>query len=274
MLTFKDFFEASGMTDQDFSGMGREASMAQGRDIGEKFVRDQLRQYGVNIDLTNSFHQDAILKIDGYWNGKPIQIKVRRGGHENTVAYEILKNYNSRYSIEDQLKRPKQQGREWKGKAKYYFVLNKQETEIYLIDAQKLKILAQQAVRELDGEALTSEFKASTGVILVPVADRNPENYGVTLVRAYIPVNIVAEKTFPVKKNIPQQKQTPPTQASRMNQNWLAAMNQADQTGQSYFDVPNNLKMLKPFQKFAEKKGFKVVVQNGKVMLKKNYGLN
>ncbi len=122
MRTFREFIEAamSGMVDQDFSTMSRQDSMAQGRDIGEPFIRNQLAQYGIDIKPSRGYHEDATLKIDGFWNGEPVQIKLRRSGlgDSNDVAYELLRNHDDSLPLADQLQNTKQWGRDWKGQVK------------------------------------------------------------------------------------------------------------------------------------------------------------
>lgn len=251
--------------------------MAQGRDIGEPFVRAQLKQYGIEIEPAQGYHQDAKLKIDGFWKGKPVQIKIRRGGR-NDVAYEVLRNHDDSIPLDVQLKNPHQLGRDWRGQVEYYFVMTGDESEIHLIAANKLKVAVMQAVREFSGGRLLRSFEASTGVQLKPTEDPDPESFTPLKVMAFIPFRLVVEKTFPVDPNlkVPEPglpnispKGQPQKQGAQINPNWASAIDQAKETGQAAFPAPNNKKLLKPFERFAKKQGIAVQLQGGQVILKK-----
>lgn len=210
MVSFRQFVEiSSGMTKQDFSSLSLADRMAQGRNIGEPFIIEKLKEQGVSIVPSQGYHADAKLKIDGYLNGdqnEPVQIKLRRSFKpgRNDIAYEVLRNHNNNDLLLNQLTNFHQQGRDFRGTSvKHYFVLNQLETEIYYVPAQKLKKSVLDAIRELNmsdlGGALTKPFIASNGIDLRPTRDPDPNSFTPYKVMAFIPVESVVEKKYPIK---------------------------------------------------------------------------
>lgn len=198
----------SGLMNQDFSSMNLQQRMSQGRDIGEEFIRNQLSQHGIKITPAKGYHQDARLKIDGFWNGEPVQIKLRRSTRDdrNDIAYEVVRNHDQRQLLADQLKNEHQQGRDWKGQVQHYFVLNRDETEIYHISAKVLKTAVQQTIKEMTQSKmngyLVKPFKSSIGVDLRPTRDPDPKSFTPFKVMAFIPVDVVVDQKFAVKQEV------------------------------------------------------------------------
>ena len=210
MLSFKEwlaFQEASGLSKQDFTALSQAERMAQGRDIGEPYIKAQLKAHGLNITDVSS-QMDIGQKVDGMLNGKPIQIKLRRSSAEgrNDISYEVCRNHNSRVPLQDQLLDIHQQGRDYKGKVEFYFVMNQQETEIYEVPAHELKSAVMNAIEELNnspmGGILSRPFKASNGTELRPTRDRDPSSFTPTKVMAFIPVASVVEKSYPIDPTV------------------------------------------------------------------------
>ncbi len=198
---------ASGLMKQDFTSLSMSDRMAQGKNIGEPYIIQQLKNYGINIVPSTSYHADAILKIDGYLNGdqsEPVQLKIRRSGKggRNDIAYELIRNHNSSNYLTNQLADPHQQGRDYKGQVKHYFVLNQAETEIYYATADSLFEAIIEAIRELNMSDMAGKllrpFTASNGVDLRPTTDRDRNSFTPSKVMAFIPVDAVVEKKYPL----------------------------------------------------------------------------
>lgn len=208
MGNFRNYFEASGMTSQDFSHMPMNTRMAQGRNIGEAFIIAELKKHGVNITPSQGYYADAKLKIDGYLNGnksEPVQIKLRRSGlgNRNDIAYEVCRNHDPQVMLVDQLKDIHHQGRDFRGESvKHYYVMNNTETEIYYTYAPALKAVVLQAIRQMNlspmGGKLNKSFIASNGVDLRPTRDPDPESFTPSKVMAFIPVESVSMQTYPI----------------------------------------------------------------------------
>lgn len=202
MGNFKEFMEIVG---QDFSHLSKEDRLKQGKDQGEKFIKNELLKHGVRIvtvDAGNSSSMqklDMIDKIDGYLDGKlnePVQIKLRKTGRGgDDIAYEVVLGYDSRVPVMQQLQNPRNQGRDFKGTSvRHYFVMNQSETEIYHIPADMLKNAAMQAIQEAGG-TVRSAFRSSTGVELRPTTDNHS---GLPKLMAFIPAQSVAKQHYTV----------------------------------------------------------------------------
>lgn len=210
-----DLIEASGMTAQDFTNLSQADRMAQGRDIGEPFIRAQLKAHGLDIKSVPP-NLDIEQKVDGMLDGKPIQIKLRRSGRDerNDISYEVCRNHQSGMPLEQQLITPRQQGRDFKGKVDKYYVMNKEETEIYEAEASAIKKSVLRAISELNkarGGILTRAFTASDGTELRPTRDRDPNSFTPFKVMAFVPVQNVISQRFPIDPNL---KATPQSTTS------------------------------------------------------------
>jgi hypothetical protein len=206
MPDFREFIEASGMMQKDFSNLSIADRMAQGRDIGEPFIIQSLQKHGINITPAKDYHTDAKLKIDGYLNGKePVQIKLRRSSMQgrNDIAFEVLRNHDDKLSLSEQLKDINKQGRDYRGTTvQHYFVLNQNETEIYHMSAKRLKDGVIYAIRELNmsnlSGKLTRPFTSSLKIELRPTRDPDPSSFTPFKVMAFIPVESVVETKYPI----------------------------------------------------------------------------
>lgn len=208
-MRFKQFIEAtnSGMTTQDFTTLSQQERMAQGRDIGEPFIRKCLQKHGVYIEPSRGYDQDARQKIDGFLDGdksEPVQIKLRRTTVQgrNDVAYEVAIKQDRRFPVRSQMQ-GNQIGRDYKGsKVKHYFVLNKDETQIYYFNAASLKKAVDVALDELEmerGGILQRPFTSATnGTQLRPTKDEGLNAYAGFKVMAFIPVESAVVKAYPV----------------------------------------------------------------------------
>jgi len=199
--------EASGLSSNDFTSLSQAERMAQGRDIGEPFIKKQLKAHGLNIIDVPS-RMDIRDKVDGMLDGKPVQIKLRRSGTEgrNDISFEVCRNHNNRLPLQQQLQNPSQQGRDFKGKVAIYFVMNKDESEIYEIPAEKIKASVNNAISELENSEedgfLTRSFTASDGTELKPTRDRDPNSFTPFKVMAFIPVEAVVTKKYKIDLNL------------------------------------------------------------------------
>lgn len=199
MGNFKQFMEISG----DFSHLSKEDRLKQGKDQGEKFIRNELLKHGVRIFTVESGSAanklDMFDKIDGYLDGQlsePVQIKLRKTGRGgDDIAYELVLGYDSRYPVMQQLENPRNQGRDYKGASvKHYFVMNQSETQIYHIPAAMLKQAAMKAIQEAGG-TVQSAFRSSSGVELRPTRDNNS---GTPKLMAFIPAESVASQAYTI----------------------------------------------------------------------------
>ncbi len=277
MGKFKHFVDesASGLMSADFSSLDVAQRMAQGKDIGEKFIIDQLAKNGIDIEPASSYKEDAVMKIDGYWNGEPVQIKLRRSGsgNQNDLAYEVLRNHRVSEPITDQLKSVDQQGRDWKGQVVHYFVLNKAETGIYHIASQNIKSAIVQSLKELERTSngiLEKPFTASNGVQLRPTIDRDPSSFTPSKVMAFIPLNTISDTAYPILKQGQKTVQMKPT-SEPFDPLWTLALKQAMVNGKSEIQLPQDF-YQKPdlFMRFkqyadshgvsAEPRGFKAIL--------------
>lgn len=204
-MNFRTFVEGAGLA-ADFTAMSMQDRMAQGRDIGEPFIRKVLKdKYNIDIKPSQGYHQDARLKIDGFWNGEPVQIKLRRSGRDdrNDIAYELVRNHDSRKPIRSELQDPHQQGRDYKGTTvKHYFIMNKTETAVYHVPAESIRKAVEVALDELEAYHqgyLNRPFSAVTnGVQLRPTVDRDPNSFTPNKVMAFVPVDKVSDQTYDI----------------------------------------------------------------------------
>ena len=204
MSKFKQFVEGTGVISQDFSHLSKDERLKQGKDAGEKFIINELAKHGVRIvTVQNSINMDTKLKIDGYLNGspsEPVQIKLRKTSRDgkDDIAYELVLGYNTMIPVEEQLKNPHRQGRDYKGTTvKHYFVMNQNETCIYHVPASSLKSAAMQAVQESAGTPVVrnNPFVSSIGVELRATSDNSS---GIDKLMAFIPVDKVAQQKYMV----------------------------------------------------------------------------
>lgn len=166
MGKFRDFLEAYIQT--NLRTLSRDERFAQGRDKAEPFVKSQLALYGINITGQPSFHEDAVLKIDGYWDGSPVQIKIRtsKNSGRNDIAYELIKNYSFDMPVKEQLKDPYRAGRDFGCKAEHYFMMDQEAKFIYHIPSRHLKSVIQILVNYLDRSQLVARpFKPVTAAV-------------------------------------------------------------------------------------------------------------
>ena len=200
MGNFKQFIEISGVQQQDFSHLSKQDRLKQGKDIGEKFIINELLKHGVRIvAIAGKSNIDMKWKIDGYLNGnpnEPVQIKLRKTGRGgDDIAYELILGFDPRIPVFEQLKDSRRQGRDYKGVGvKHYFVLNQSETEIYHIPAEALKNAALAAVQE-SGGIINKPFRSSSGVELRPTTDNDNGN---SKLMAFIPAQMVAKESYTV----------------------------------------------------------------------------
>ena len=268
----------SGVVGSDYSRLGMQDRLQQGR-VGEDFIISQLSNYGVAIRPTRDYDTDARQKIDGYMGKSPIQIKLRKSGtgSQNDIAFEVCRNHRDDEPLVDQLKDIHQQGRDFRGKVEFYFVMNRDESEIYQINAAKLKSAVIQAIKEMKSSTLHQgilhkPFTSSSGVQLRPTRDNDPKSFTPFKVMAFVPVQSLPVEKYPIQNTatpLASEPKAQPKVGPQINQNWIKAMDDAFANGTASFPAPNNKKLLKPFQRFATKKGLSVTISGGQVVLKK-----
>jgi len=202
----------SGLNKTDFTSLPLAQRLKQGKDIGERFVKKQLAMHGIRISDVSA-KMDMNQKIDGMWHGEPVQIKLRRSDKEgrNDISFEVCINHDPDVKLSDQLKNTYQQGRDYKGQVKHYFVMNQKETEIYYIPAALIKIAVNTAINQLNSNwELQGHLKrlfTANNIELTPTIDQSS---GLPKVMAFIPVNSVIQKVYPIQDK-PIQDKTPAT---------------------------------------------------------------
>ena len=203
-LSFAEWFynEATGLSKSNFTNQSLKVRLAQGKDIGEPFIKRQLAMHGLIITGV-PVKLDKTYKIDGKLNGEPVQIKLRRSKKEgrNDISYEVCRNHDDTRPLSEQLKDVHQQGRDYKGWAKHYFVMNQAETEIYHVPAALIKSSVDRAIAELNsrGGHLTRPFTARDGTELRPTQDQDAESFTPFKVMAFVPVSNVLLKVYPIQ---------------------------------------------------------------------------
>lgn len=253
----------SGLSTTDFTHLSLQDRMAQGREIGEPFIKNQLAMHGIKISNVTG-RMDRTQKIDGMWNGSPIQIKLRRSGMSgrNDISFEVCRNHDKSLKLIDQLKNPDQQGRDYKGQVQHYFVMNQSETEIYHILANALKASVNKAIHELNKSRmdgyLTAAFVASDGTELRPTQDKDPNSFTPFKVMAFIPVNNVIEKAYPIQHGTTANPlgHTPPTTGIGAKTETELAADEAERNGSATITIkstnPKNIeKKIKEIRSFA-----------------------
>lgn len=279
-LNFAEWFyqETTGLSKNDFTSQSLQDRMAQGRDIGEPFIKRQLAMHELVISGVPA-RMDKTQKIDGMLKGEPVQIKLRRSGMagRNDISYEVCRNHDDSVSLSEQLKDVHQQGRDYKGQVKHYFVMNQAETEIYHVPATLIKASVDKAIAELDskGGHLVHPFTASDGTELRPTRDKDPESFTPFKVMAFIPVNNVILKAYPI------QPDTAPSMMAGKNVGGGAindietAADEAEQKGSGIIRLQstnpkNAIKKMQEIRRFAAQRRLKVTDNgNGTITLSK-----
>lgn len=201
-----DFFKAL----QSFKNSAKPIGdrMALGKDIGEEQIRTALASHGVNIVPSKGYHADARLKIDGYLNGEPVQIKLRTSGRDNRndIAFELVRNHDKNIPVRQELQDFHHQGRDYRGTTvKHYFVMNQQETAVYHISADSIKKAVEAAISDLDAKKqgfLQVPFTSTNGVQLRPTTDRDPKSFTPSKVMAFVPIASVQGKSYDITPKV------------------------------------------------------------------------
>jgi hypothetical protein len=121
------------------------------------------------------------------------------------MAYELVRNHQKDIPIDVQLDNPRNQGRDFKGKVRKYFVMNKAETEIYEIPYDKIKKEINNALDQLNNQRngiLFKPFTAENGIQIRPTTDKDPESFTKQKVMAFIPIPLVIDKSYPIDPNL------------------------------------------------------------------------
>ncbi len=173
-----------------------------------------------NLSLENATErQDKTQKIDGFWSGKPIQIKWRgptSGGVSPRLLYELYRPYHEGFALSDHS--AGDYGRDVKGSTEYYFFLPPNEKEIWIIPTKKIKeainnalIASRPGGSWFENPDLFSRsnkvLDPETGISLEKIEDSNAyvgqANQGVTLkINAYIPINLLEQDAMRVPKGM------------------------------------------------------------------------
>ena len=266
--------EISGLSTQDFTALSQDERMRQGRDVGEPFIKQQLKSHGLNIEPVPT-QLDISQKIDGKLNGEFIQIKLRRSSLDdrNDMAYELVRNHQKDIPIDVQLDNPRNQGRDFKGKVRKYFVMNKAETEIYEIPYDKIQKEINNALDQLNNQRnglLFKPFTAENGIQIRPTTDKDPESFTKQKVMAFIPIPLVIDKSYPINPNLKPKTNTPfsPTRQNipQDRPEFLEKL-KLIQNGPTTFPIgsTNNKKRLEKIndaKKFANKNNINVTIDD------------
>lgn len=239
---------------------------------------------------------DVELQIDGYFKSGPLAGKscqiIRRiaANAKDDFAIQIVKKqYDDKEirSLDIGSLRQKYPSK-LDASAEIHIMLNAADNAIFLAKIEDIRQTVEKAISEMQQHphyqgvfAKNSFSSRSTGVFLRIAQSR--EGYSVL---AYVPAQSVSfetisttpqqvqsiEQNFGQKATVgvpPPQQQGPQQQGPQINPNWVQAMEQALANGQASFPAPNNKKLIKPFQRFAAKKGVQVTVQGNQVILTK-----
>ena len=158
--------------------------------------------HGIRIDPSTD-HEDIREKTDGYLDGEPVQIKLRRSKRagRNDLAYELCRNHRRNDSLLDQINCPRQFGRDRASGVKHYFVMNAEETAIYHCSSNSIHILVDHAVAEMQvvvGPCLSRAYRSTFGVDLRPTRDPDPDSFTPQKVMAFLPIERIAIKRYEV----------------------------------------------------------------------------
>ena len=204
MGNFREFIEAaSGLLQGNWVALDKNKSLAQGRDKAETWIKGQLYQHGVAITGAGQ-NEDKYMKIDGYWNGQPVQIKTRtiKPNGRDDIAYELLKSYVAGQPIGPQFKEQWRWGRDFKCNAAFYFLLNQSQTHIHQINAADLKAMVSLIVNEISPMTITRNYQSRYGADVRCVNDYDAHLHtnrtGYKLL-AFIPVQKIVNRSYPIK---------------------------------------------------------------------------
>lgn len=166
----------------------------------QKGIIDKLwTLHQIKIEPSTNY-QDRIQKIDGWWKGEAVQIKLRKTtiGYREDILYEVLKYHDRSQSITNQLNDKSRIGRDYQGKVIHYFVMDRTETKVYHVLAIDLRQAIDQAIKELGSSTLlTKVFDASNGTQLRPTIDP----YGkFAKLLAFVPISKVPNKIYEFSK--------------------------------------------------------------------------
>jgi hypothetical protein len=153
----------------------------------EDRIKEALAANGIKVTGATS-GQDMYDKIDGFIDGKAIQIKYRDSGDD--ILYELVKPHDQTLSLQHNIKfNP---GRDYRGKAVYYVVMTR-DGKIYIIPVQHIKGALMQAASEFGNEPLSRPFRSSNGIEFRPLVDprdKTRDGRPLTKVNAFIPPKI------------------------------------------------------------------------------------
>ena len=163
------------------SSMSYMDRVRRGKGVEER-IKEILRSMGMNITDPTS-EEDMHQKIDGFIDGKPIQIKYRDSGDD--ILYELVKPHDPRFTLQQNIKA--NPGRDLRGKAVSYIVLSRDGSKIYIIPVTHIKTILSQAAREYSNQPLTRAFRSSMGIEFRPLSDPSD---GRLKINAFIPPRV------------------------------------------------------------------------------------
>lgn len=162
----------------------------------QQFVIDKLKElHGIEI-MPSTPEEDKNLKIDGWLNDEPVQIKVRKTTYQkrNDILYEVLRRHDREKDVDLQLQDSSRVGRDYLGEVVHYFIMNQEETMIYHAYADELRKNVNQALSELGSPKIfTTILDASNGTQLRPTLDPRSK---LGKILAFIPIDKIAHKIY------------------------------------------------------------------------------
>lgn len=189
----------------DYSSKDIASRIKEGREKWEPFVKQVLEKHGISV-IPSTDRDDMLNKIDGWLNGEPVQIKIRNTTIKgrNDLSFELVQNYNPVITLARQMNSLSTAGRDWKCRAKHYFILNQSSSTIFHIDGQKLKAEIRHAVEELEADDFdlrTGIFTSEKSIQVNATKDRDENSYTPSKVMVFIPVKLVLIKEYEVGEN-------------------------------------------------------------------------
>lgn len=193
------------MKRSDYSSKDIASRVKEGREVWEPFVKKALEKHGITITASTE-REDMLNKIDGWFNGESVQIKIRNTSIKgrNDLSFELIQNYDPMVSLTRQMNNRSTAGRDWKCNAKHYFILNQESSTIFHLDGAKVKREIRHAVEELEAEDFdlrTGIFTYENSIQINATKDRDHNSHTPSKVMVFIPVKLVLLKEYEISES-------------------------------------------------------------------------
>jgi hypothetical protein len=257
----------------------REERVKSGKSQESKIIRAMIEEHKWDIRQVTE-NQDKYDKIDGVLVScpnpppvslpAPVQIKYRDTNSGDDVLMEVVWQFRGEYET------PLNQlltGRDMKGAAKLYLCLNKLGTLVRARIADEAKSIARKL---LEGLLASRKRSYSIGRSQIRLTE-DPESRR-PKINAYIDPN---DPSFSWKQDYPVMdlwssesqeplKQTPAQILPKdVPPSIIPAIAQALETGSSTFAISNNARKVRAIEKYVNKRGLDLSVENGQIILRK-----